>query len=1165
LIWPSYITRFPYECTAIPQCAELDIQKRFFAYSVLRTIALTNRIFFPNVRVRPLLSMYVELDPGSNINNDVAKRHLAYYKIYDDIVVKNSYYQTDLLTPMYITYNPLGAYVMVHEKDRDYIRRLMNSNVLPSTNNPNPVPFSASFNDSTFYNTIYQNYELIGPWNFHNLLFPTFSTGEVRQPQAWAFSHPRMWPRPIMAYYYPSRVTPNPAYYLSGIIQYEEKTYTGRRPYHVLDYRNTKDFVAVIRLYKVNDEIVAESLNNDFVAVYHNNKVYLRTKTQFIEPIVPRTLKGTSRTRHSLIDLVSSPFNIPPASERSNLEKFEDIVGGKVLANLVSEKSDIGQNYITIDYLHPIEDGVSAGSAYYIINEADVVNCFGDIYQVTSDELNFCDRTTYPYDKDEQDVEIIVPDDYDYETTAFGWSEAVYVKFKTEDVFNKAAGKEFQVNKYKGMINLVPEHPISYGVINNSDILKKQRDYITMMLDINYLYHDRISTTNKMPHVKKGEHISLISNRFDDLSGASVVYDLPREVNSDEFSQYYQRLIFEIDLPAQTLQYSQFSDALRYGRSDANTRDVSVADGLSLYGDKDLGNVMLHETERFDEPMIVYDNPYNPKNVLFMFMDNLTNEKADKNVLNDNPIVAVPDENDDTVGNLIAVGPNPFSGFWHMEYVGFITDYAWNKWSAGLEAEPRQGLLQRSSTIYEGFKDVYFYRVELTSTDRYGRYRITNKSAVTFEQDGITLDDYVKLHRFTISALSLNAFAPFLDFTIYNNYFGGAPKTVYYSDDYTPNSLYLPSSYYNANWPTSLTNDKILNSLYRFRVEDIGVQNQAERFLFPGKDIVARLFSFRLPVVTRMVFVKDELPRYRIYPTSTLHRSNSNNVYDKGFYSIFYDFSLGNIPKWRRVTSSLGRFYGSNQAYFYYNVITPSINIQNTLNSQFNTDRTDYTTVEYNNDPLVTLVGINWSSDPSRMKRLVYVVPPKPFDFGDDYDVFYRIGNLFAWPYDLIGANVQAESYYKRSNSSTFFFDCNVKPWYWPYIGRYAENLMHLNAQRAAFSPFTGYGYWMRYSNAQHIISPMMAFWFKPDDFATPDDIRVNPNQIKFSVNSEYGYSYGRVVNPYRDFIAYQRPYGDGPVSKALRLNKYTRKFPNSTNATQFSVISDIYLSLIHI
>jgi hypothetical protein len=109
---------------------------------------------------------------------------------------------------------------MVHEKDRDYILRLMGSNVLPSNspNNSNPVPFNDSF-DNEFYNAMYMNYELIGPWNFHNLLFPTFSTGEVRQPQAWAFSHPRMWPRPIMAYYYPSRVTPNPAYYLSGIIQ----------------------------------------------------------------------------------------------------------------------------------------------------------------------------------------------------------------------------------------------------------------------------------------------------------------------------------------------------------------------------------------------------------------------------------------------------------------------------------------------------------------------------------------------------------------------------------------------------------------------------------------------------------------------------------------------------------------------------------------------------------------------------------------------------------------------------------------------------------------------------------------------------------------------------------------------------------------------------------
>jgi len=363
----------------------------------------------------------------------------------------------------------------------------MNSNVLPSTNNPNPVPLNASFNSNNFYNTIYLNYELIGPWNFHNLLFPTFSTGEVRQPQAWAFSHPRMWPRPIMAYYYPSRVTPNPAYYLSGPIQYEEKTYSGRRPYHVLDYRNTKDFVVVIRLYKVNDEIVAESLNNDFVAVYHNNKVYLRTKNQFIEPIVPRTLKGMSRIRRSLIDLVSPQFNIPPNSQRSNLEKFEDIVSGKVLADLVSNNLAIGQNYITIDYLHPIEDGVSAGSAYYIINEATAINCFGDIYRIIRDELDFCDRTAYPYNKDEQDIEIIVPDDYDYETTAFGWSEAVYMKFKTEDDFNKAAGKEFQVNKYKGKINIVPEYPISYGVINDPNILKKQRKYITMMPDINYL------------------------------------------------------------------------------------------------------------------------------------------------------------------------------------------------------------------------------------------------------------------------------------------------------------------------------------------------------------------------------------------------------------------------------------------------------------------------------------------------------------------------------------------------------------------------------------------------------------------------------------------------------------------------------------------------------
>jgi len=1160
LMWSPYVntlsTQNP-ECENIAECAKFDIQKRFFAYSVLRTIALTNRIFFPNVRVRPLLSMYVELGEGNNINNDVAKRHMAYYKIYDDIVIKSSYYQTDLLTPMYITYNPLGAYVMAHESNRDYIRRLMNSNVLPSTNNPNPVPLNASFNGNNFYNTIYQNYELIGPWNFHNLLFPTFSTGEVRQPQAWAFSHPRMWPRPIMAYYYPSRVTPNPAYYFSGIIQYEEKTYSGRKPYHVLDYRNTKNFVVVIRLYKVNDEILAESLNNDFVAVYHNNKVYLRTKTQFIEPIVPRTLKGMSRIRHNLIDLVSPQFNIPPTSQRSNLEKFEDIVSGNVLADLVSNNSAIGQNYITTDYLHPIEDGVSAGSAYYIVNEATVINCFGDIYRVVRDELDFCDRTTYPYDKDEQNVEIIVPDDYNYETTAFGWSEAVYVKFKTEDVFNRAVGKEFRVNKYKGKISLVPEHPISYGVIDNSNILKRQRDYITMMPDINYLSNDRINTTNKIPTIKKAEHISLISNRYNDLVGTSVVYNLPRAADPDEFSQYYQRLIFEIDLPAQTLQYSQFSDALRYGRSDANTRDVSATGGLSMYGNKDLGNVMLHETERFDEPMIVYDNPYNPKNVLFMFMDNLTNERADADVLNDNIVSSQ---------NVINVGPNPFSGFWHMEYVGFITDYAWNKWSAGLDAEPRQRLLQNINTIYEGFDKVFFYRVELTNSDRYGKYRITNESSVTFAQDGITLANYIKLHRFTISALSLNAFAPFLDFAMYNNYFGGAPKTVYYSDDYTPNNLYLPSSYYDNNWPNNITTNEIRNSLYRFRVEDISVQNQNQRFLFPGKDIVTRLFSFRLPVVTKMVFAKNELPRYRIYPTSTLHLSGRNNVYDKGFYNIFYDFSLGNVPKWRRIAGSLGRFYGSNQAYFYYNVITPSVNIQNTLNSQFNTDRTDYMRVEYNNDPLVTSVGIRWSSNQSMMKRLVYVVPPKSFE--DDYDVFYRIGNLFAWPYDLIGANVQAESYYKRSDDSIFFFDCNIKPWYWPYIGRYAENLMHLNAQRAAFSPFTGYGYWMRYTNSQHIISPRMAFWFNNQDFinnviGSTSNSTPSQSQIKFSVNSEYGYSYGRVVNPYKDFIAYERPYGDIPINKSLMLNKYTRRFPNSTNTTRLSVINDVYRSTV--
>ena len=1143
------------------------IQKRFFAYSVLRTIALTNRIFFPNVRIRPLLSMYVEFDSGSNPppNNDSAKMHMAYFKIYDDIVIKSSYYQTDLLTPMYITYNPLGAYVMVHEKDRDYIRRLMITNVLPSTDNRDAVPLnvSSNYDPDRFYETIYNTYELIGPWNFHNLLFPTFSTGEVRQPQAWAFSHPRMWPRPIMAYYYPSRVTPNPAYYLSGIIQYEEKTYSGRRPYHVFDYRNTKDFVIVIRLYKINNEIAAESLNNDFVAIYHENKVYIRTKTQFIEPIVPRTPKGANRVRHSLMDLVSGSSTITSTSQRSNLEKFEDIVGGKVLADLVSNNSSICENYIAIDYLHPIEDGISAGSAYYIVNEASIINCFGDIHRIRSNELSFCDRTNYPYNKDEQDIEIIVPDDYDYETTAFGWSEALYVKFKTEDVFTKIAGKNFEVNRYKGKINIVLEHPISYGIIDNVNVLKRQRDYITMMADINYISYDRIGTSNPIQDVRKAEHISLMSNRFNDLAGASIVYNLPRQTAQSEFQTYYQRLIFEIDLPAQTLQCTQFSDALRYGRRDASTHNVSANDGLSLYNNKDLGNVMLHETERFDEPMVVYDNPYNPKHVLFMFINNLTNEQADADVLNDNQahVVSVNESgNPASRSNVINVGPNPFSGFWHMEYVGFITDYAWNKWSAGLDAEPRQGILQRVSTTYQGFNNVFFYRVELTNLDRYGRYPITNKSSVTFTQDDITLEDYVKLHQFTISALSLNAFAPFLDFAIYNNYFGGVPKTVYYSDDYTPNSLYLPSSYYSSDWPYNITTNEIRNSLYRFRVEDISVQNQNQRVLFPGKDIVTRLFSLRLPVVTNMVFVKDELPRYRVYPTSTLHPSGRNNVYDRGFYDIFYDLSLGNVPKWRRITSSLGSFYGSNQAYFYYNVITPTVNIQNTLNSQFNTNSTDYMKVEYNNDPLVTSVGICWSSNPSRMKRLVYVVPPRPFD--DNYNVFYRIGNLFAWPYDLIGANVQAESYYKRPGDNILFLaDCNIKPWYWPYIGRYAENLMHLDAQRAAFSPFTGYGYWMRYTNSQHIISPRMTFGFHDRYFNSNSDVRLTQSRIKFSVNSEYGYSYGRVVNPYKDFIAYQRPYGDSVTDRSLMLNQYTRRFPNSTNTTRFSVISDVYRS----
>ena len=1128
--------------------SKYDLQRRFLAYSVLRTIALTNRIFFPNVRIRPLLSMNVSFAQGNNISNDLAKRHMAYYKIYDDIVTKSSYYQTDLLTPVYITYNPLGAYVMVHEKDRDYIRRLMDSNILPSTspNNANPIPFSASFNNE-FYNAIYRNYELIGPWNFHNLLFPTFSTGEVRQPQAWALSHPRMWPRPIMAYYYPSRVTPNPAYYLSGIIQYEEKTYSGKRPYHVLDYRNTKDFVVVIRLYKVNDEIVAESLNNDFVSVYHDNKVYIRTKTQFIEPIVSRTPKGTSRVRHSLLDLVGNLG--------SNLEKFEAVVGGKVLSDLISTNSSVRDNYIANDYLHPIEDGVSAGSAYYIINEASIINCFGAIYRIRNNEFYFCDRTTYPYDKDEQDIEIIVSDDDDYETTAFGWSEALYVKFKTDDVFTKLVGKSFEVNKYKGKINIVPEHPISYGIIDNTNILKRQRNYITMMSNINYLYDDRIDSDSTMPDIKKAEHISIISNRFNDLSGSNLVYNLPRITYRNEFSTQLQRLIFEIDLPAQTLQYSQFSDALRYGKSDANTIHVSTTDGLSIYNAKDLGNVMLHEIERLDEPMIVYDNPYNPKNVLFMFIDNLTAEQANANVLNDASLFNWrPHPN---YQNFIDVGPNPFSGFWHMEYVGFITDYAWNKWSAGLNAEPRQGILRKTDTVYTGFDNVFFYRVELANPARYGRIEINNKSSVTFEQDGVKLDDYIKLYEFVISALSLNAFAPFLDFTIYTNYFGGIPKTVYYSDDYTPNNLYLPSSYYGIQYNAQNTTqpNKIYNSLYRFRVEDINNQDENHKFLFPGKDIVTRIFSFRLPVVTKMVFVKDELPRYRIYPTSTLHPINANNVYDQGFYHIVYDLSLGNIPKWERPVdnNALGAFYGSNNSYFYYNVITPSANIQNTLISQFGANTTEYDKVEYNYDPLVTEVGMRWSSDANKRKRLIYVVPPKPFD--DNYDVFYRIGNLFAWPYDLIGANVQAECYYKNS----VFSDYNLKAWYWPYIGRYAENLMHLNAQRAAFSPFMGYGYWMRYSNNQHIISPLMPFGFNSNEF------RPTLTQVKFSVNSEYGYSYGRVVNPYADFIAYARPFGEhigeGAIDNSLILNKYTRRFPNSTNPARLSVVNDIVVS----
>jgi len=1130
-----------------------DVQKRLFAYSVLRTIALTNRMFFPNMRIRPLLSMDVNFE--DNPDNDVARRHMAYYKIYDDIVTKSSYYQTDLLTPMYITYNPLGAYVMVHEKDRDYIRKLMNSNVLPSTTNSNPVPLNANFNDGSFYNTIYNTYELIGPWNFHNLLFPTFSTGEMRQPQAWAFSHPRMWPRPIMAYYYPSRVTPNPAYYLSGIIQYEEKTYSGRRPYHVLDYSNRKDFVVVIRLYKLNNEIVAESLNNDFVAVYHSNKVYLRTKTHFIEPIVPRTLKDTGRVRHSLTDLVSN--------ESSNLEKFEAIVSGKVLGALVSDKSATGENYITKDYLHPIEDGVSAGSAYYVVNEASVINCFGDVHQVNNNELGFCDRTTYPYDKDEQDIEIVVPDDHDYKTTSFGWSEAVYVKFKTEDIFSKAAGKDFEVNKYKGKINIIPEHPISYGIVDNANMLKRQRNHITMMSDVNYIHFDRIDSTNTIPAIKKAEHISLISNRFDNLGGANITYNLPRQTNSHEFQTYYQRLIFEIDLPAQTLQYSQFSDALRYGKIDTSTSYVSTSDGLSIYDNKDLANIMLHESQKFDEPMIVYDNPYNPKNVLFMFIDNLTTERANADVLNDSPLGAIVSDEEGNIVNesVINVGPNPFSGFWHMEYVGFITDYAWNKWSAGLNAEPRQGLPQNMNTLYEGLNNVYFYRVELSNEDKYGKHLITNKSAVTFSQDGITLFDYIKLHQFTISNLSLNAFAPFLDFTIYNNYFGGTPKTVYYSDDYTPNNLYLPSSYYTNNYPSSITANEIRNSLYRFRVEDIGIQNENQRFLFPAKDIGTRLFSFRLPVVTNMIFVKNEMPRYRIYPTSTLHPNNDNNVYDKGFYSILYDYGLGNWPKWRRISGSLGGFYGSNQSYFYYNVIAPSLNIQSSLKSQFNTDSTNYNTVEYNYDPLVTSVGAMWSSEASKLKRLVYVVPPKPFE--GEHDFFHRIGNLFAWPYDLVGANVQAECYYKNSSNELLLFDYNLKAWYWPYIGRYAENLMHLNAQRAAFSPFTGYGYWMRYVNSQHIISPIMAFWFKSSESTITGEFIPTSNQIRFSVNSEYGYSYGRVVNPYRDFIAYERPYGEliayGYIDNTLILNKYTRKFPNSTNPSRLSVVSDVY------
>jgi len=337
--------------------------------------------------------------------------------------------------------------------------------------------------------------------------------------------HMRVWPRPVYYYYTPTVSAPNPAYDVVDTIKYERVLQKAKKAKYVVDKEYNEDFFVLlyIKLDRDNNNIAEifvwpENKINLFINTNNAINIYLASTYNIIKPILPVKKKYKNK-RTDMMSIIKNKIK----QGQNKTEILKDIISMRVL-----EDVDLDE-YTFLDFPHPIESGITQGTAGWEINEAFLVtnsgNCINIIEEKKNDwpyleftgkaiEFSEIQTTNYAF-YDKNGYTVYIDNDYEQKNVNAGWSEALYCKLSTEGQKGNQLIREKKVGLERAMQEVA---------------VNGRRYYLSIVNDTHQIVEYRNISQNIVRDIRKSTEQHFIMSYENDKRNSKFVFGV---INDD--------------------------------------------------------------------------------------------------------------------------------------------------------------------------------------------------------------------------------------------------------------------------------------------------------------------------------------------------------------------------------------------------------------------------------------------------------------------------------------------------------------------------------------------------------------------------------------------------------------------------------------------------------